>query len=397
MTESNATIEGRTTADGAHKKVVLVVDDAPSNIQVVQSILKDEYRIRIATSGERALELMKVAPLPDLILLDVMMPGLDGYQVCERLKAAPETRDVPVIFLTGLTDVDDETKGLEAGAVDYIRKPFSTAIVKARVRTQLLLREAREQLNLQLLAINKELELARQIQLSILPSCSPATANLEIASRYFPMTAVAGDYYDFLVVDEQHVGILVADVSGHGAPSALITSMLRIALAEQLPHASDPALVLSGLNQALCGKFDRHFVTAAYVFVDTEKELLSYGGAGHPPLVLRNSSDGRARAIEENGLLLAQFPEETYTAVQMPFKPGDRAVVYTDGVPECASTGREGFGTERLLDLVMKTHDVQAEVFVDAVIDELCQWSNEPRGQNQKDDITVLAIDFKTR
>src|SRR5271163_2361938 len=133
--------------DAGQKKTLLVVDDAPANIQVVQSILKDEYKIRVATSGEKALELVKTQPHPDLILLDVVMPGLDGYQVCEQLKAAPETRDIPIIFLTGRTEIDDETKGLELGALDYIRKPFSPAIVKARVRTQLLLRDSLEQVN----------------------------------------------------------------------------------------------------------------------------------------------------------------------------------------------------------------------------------------------------------
>ena len=191
MTENHPT-------DAGQKKTLLVVDDAPANIQVVQSILKDEYKIRVATSGEKALELVKNQPLPDLILLDVMMPGLDGYQVCAQLKAAPETRDIPVIFLTGLTDVDDETKGLEVGAVDYIRKPFSPAIVKARVRTQLLIRDSREQVNRQVLAVNHELEMARHIQLSILPSRPPAVPGLEIAARYLPMTTIAGDYYDYL-------------------------------------------------------------------------------------------------------------------------------------------------------------------------------------------------------
>ena len=380
--------------DSAPRKTLLVVDDAPANIQVVQSILKDEYRIRVATSGEKALELAQTQPLPDMVLLDVIMPGLDGYQVCERLKAAPETRDIPIIFLTGLTDAGDEAKGFDAGAVDYIRKPFSPAIVKARVRTHLLLRDSREELNRQVLAINHELELASRIQLSILPSNPPTIAGLEIASSYYPMTAVSGDYYDFLVVDEKRLGILVADVSGHGAPSALITSMLRIALSEQLPHAFDPARVLSGMNQALCGKFDRHFVTAAYIFIDTEKELLRYGGAGHPPLALLRTRDPEAQAIEENGLLLAQFPDETYTAVEMAFGPGDRAVLCTDGVSECPNPQRVEFGTGQLLQFLEQGRELKAEGFVDAVMEALSRWSGQPRGQNQHDDITMLTIDF---
>ena len=155
------------------KKIVLLVDDAPSNIQVVNSILKDLYKIRIATNGPKALELVKVAPPPDLILLDVLMPGMDGYEVCMRLKADPETKDIPVIFLTGQTETQDETRGFEVGAVDYIHKPFSPAVVKARVQTHLVLRGIREQLAQQLLAIQKELETARLIQQSILPESVP--------------------------------------------------------------------------------------------------------------------------------------------------------------------------------------------------------------------------------
>jgi phosphoserine phosphatase RsbU/P len=380
--------------DAERNKTLLVVDDAPANIQVVQSILKDEYKIRVATSGEKALELVKTQPLPDLILLDVMMPGLDGYQVCEQLKAAPETRDIPVIFLTGLTDVDDETRGLEIGAVDYIRKPFSPAIVRARVRTQLLIRDSREQVNRQVLAVNQELEMARHIQLSILPSHPPAVPGLSIAARYLPMTTIAGDYYDYLPVDEKHLGILIADVSGHGAPSALITSMLKIVLAEQARHASDPAKVLGGMNIALCGKFARHFVTAAYIFLDLEKGLLRYGGAGHPPLTIWRAAEGNAQAVEENGLLLAQFPEETYTFIDLPFGPGDRIMLNTDGVSECPNSEREEFGVERVLALLNQGRQLDAEPFADAVIDALCEWSQQPPGQNQHDDITFLAIDF---
>src|ERR1043165_4293658 len=124
-----------TTAE--EKKVVLVVDDAPANIHVVNEILHDTYKVRIATNGVRGLELAKSTPGPDLILLDVIMPGMDGYEVCTRLKASPSTRDIPVIFLTGQTETSDETRGFDVGAVDYIHKPFSPAVVAARVHTHL--------------------------------------------------------------------------------------------------------------------------------------------------------------------------------------------------------------------------------------------------------------------
>jgi phosphoserine phosphatase RsbU/P len=134
---------------------------------------KGRLQIRIAASGARALDLAKVEPQPDLILLDVMMPDMAGYEVCGRLKASEETRDIPVIFLTLKMEVADETRGFEVGAVDYIHKPFSLPIVNARVRTHLLLREAHASLARQLIAINNELEMERQIQLAILPRETP--------------------------------------------------------------------------------------------------------------------------------------------------------------------------------------------------------------------------------
>src|SRR6201990_2317470 len=156
------------------KKTVLLVDDAPANIQVVNAILKDTYKIRIATNGAKALELANVTPAPDLILLDVMMPEMDGYEVCTRLKMAADTRDIPVIFLTGQTEIEDETRGFEVSAVDYIHKPFSPAVVQARVNPHLTLRGVRQQLAKQLDSITRELETARKIQLSIMPHQLPA-------------------------------------------------------------------------------------------------------------------------------------------------------------------------------------------------------------------------------
>jgi len=372
-------------------KTLLLVDDAPANIQIANSILKDSYKIRIATNGAKALELASVTPLPDLILLDVMMPEMDGYEVCTRLKMSAKTRDIPVIFLTGQTEIEDETKGFEVGAVDYIHKPLSPAIVKARVQTHLVLRGIRKQLALQLLTIQKELETAREIQLSILPEEIPKIGGVDIAARYIPMTSVAGDFYDFIVVDEKHLGILVADVSGHGMPAALIASMLKIALAAQESHAADPAQLLLGLNQALCGKFQRHYVTAAYLFLDMLKGTLRYAGAGHPPLLLWSRSEG-VRAVEENGLFLGKFPQAAYSFVELPLKAGDWALLYTDGIPETTNPLQIEFGTDRFKHFLETEQSTSADHFADRLLKELSQWSVRDSGEDSDDDVTLVAI-----
>jgi phosphoserine phosphatase RsbU/P len=378
-----------------HKKLLLLVDDDPANIQVIHSILRDNYKIRVATSGAKALELARTEPMPDLILLDVMMPEMDGYQVCGHLKASEETCNIPVIFLTGKTEVADETRGFEVGAVDYIHKPFSPPIVKARVSTQLLLREAREHLARQLLAINNELELAREIQMSILPRETPKIAGLEIAACFVPLSSVAGDFYDFVIVDAKRIGVLIADVTGHGLPAALVASMLKIALPAQAAYAAEPARVLSGVNNALCGAFQRYYVTAAYVFVDMEKHTLSYAGAGHPPLLLWRKPEGRVSELVQNGLMLGFFPDAMYSTGEIPLESGDRIILYTDGIIEATDNSEEEYGMDRLKQFVETDKGSSTDKFAKALLGEVSRWSTNSAGQVQKDDITFLVMDFK--
>jgi phosphoserine phosphatase RsbU/P len=376
------------------QKLILVVDDTPLNISVISGALKDTYKTKVATNGEKALALASAEEKPDLILLDIMMPGMDGYEVCSRLKADPATSEIPVIFLTGQTSAEDETRGFEVGAVDYVHKPFSPAVVKARVRSHILLREARAQLAAQLLALNNELEMARQIQLSILPHSIPQLPGLEIAARFLPMTSVAGDFYDFIHIDERHIGILIADVSGHGLPSALIASMLQVALTGQAAHASEPAKVLAGLNRALCGKFTQNFVTAAYVYADLEKNLMRYAGAGHPPVLHWRNSTGKTTQVLENGLVLGMLEEAGYEALEFPLEPGDRYVLYTDGVLEAANSAQEEFGADRFMRFIESHKHLGADQFSRTFLTELSRWSNQTSEQGQQDDITLLVIDF---
>jgi sigma-B regulation protein RsbU (phosphoserine phosphatase) len=378
----------------AAQKLILIVDDTPLNIGVISGALKDSYKTKVATNGEKALALASADDKPDLILLDIMMPGMNGYEVCSRLKADPSTREIPVIFLTGQTSAEDETRGFEVGAVDYVHKPFSSAVVKARVRSHILLREARSQLAEQLVALNNELEMARQIQLSILPHSIPKLPGLDIAARFLPMTSVAGDFYDFIQIDNKHIGILMADVTGHGLPSALIASMLQVALTSQAAHASEPTKVLVGLNRALCGKFTDNFVTAAYLYLDLGKNLLRYAGAGHPPVLQWRDSTGKTAKVLENGIVLGLFDEAEYQALEFPLEPGDRYVLYTDGIPEAANPAQEMYGLDRFVHFMETNTSLNASQFTDAFLAELADWTGQSADQAQQDDITLLVVDF---
>ena len=248
-----------------------------------------------------------------------------------------------------------------------------------------------------LLAINKELEIARRIQSSTLPRSVPTLTGLEIAARCVPMSAVAGDFYDFLCINEKRLGILVADVTGHGVPAALIASMLKVAFEGQADHAHDPARVLTGLNRSLCGKFDAHFVTAAYLFVDLEKSLLHYSAAAHPPLLLASGVTGNVQEIEENGLMLGMFPEAVYSSAEIRFSPGDRCLLYTDGILEAKNAAREEFGKSRCKQFLETQRDIPAARFANTLLERVAVFSGYNSGRAQEDDITLLVLDFQKK
>jgi len=239
----------------------------------------------------------------------------------------------------------------------------------------------------QLAEIRKELEVARRIQQSILPAEFPTSGKFHVAARYVPMTSVAGDFYDFVLADDTRVGLLIADVSGHGVPAALIASMVKLAASSQRPQANDPAALLSGMNTALHGNTQSQFVTAAYVYLDSHAQEFRYSAAGHPPmLLLRN---GSVSQIEENGLILAAFDFAAYESKCHSLHPKDRLLLYTDGIIEAANASGEFFGQDRLSKILKDTAPATAHEAADGIIEAVRQWST-----SQDDDLTVLVCDY---
>jgi phosphoserine phosphatase RsbU/P len=235
-----------------------------------------------------------------------------------------------------------------------------------------------------LAAVESELETARRIQMSILPRRPPEIPGLRIAATYRPMTEVAGDFYDFIRLDDRRLTTLIADVSGHGVPAALIASMLKVGFAQQAPRAADPAGVLSGLNAALHGVLDGQFVTAACVYIDLAEGAIVYSGAGHPPALLIRRQPHEIVELAENGLFLGPFRNASYGNIRAPFAQGDRLLLYTDGVIEATFTDDEPFGAGRLREFASAHREAAPAAIAEGLV-------NKVGGLRQEDDLTVVV------
>ncbi|MBF0550365.1 MAG: SpoIIE family protein phosphatase [Deltaproteobacteria bacterium] len=397
---------------------ILAVDDTEVNLDLLVETLGDLYEVIVAVNGFDALEIVASAP-PDLILLDIMMPGMDGYEVCRRLKADDRSRDIPVIFITAMGESEDEAKGLELGAIDYLTKPINPPIVQARVKNHLQLKLAQEELARQneILEIKvqertrelartmeekeriqSELRLARQIQQDALPTVfppSPEAENVEIFARMEPAKEVGGDYYDFFLIDQDHIGVVVADVSGKGVPAGLFMMRTRTLLRSASSHNLSAAAAISKTNDSLAkDNPSAHFVTVFYFICNLNTGLITFCNAGHPPPLIVNQGKTLGLAERTPSLVnpaVGAMEEIEYHDSLLQLEPGESLVVFTDGVTEPVNTQEEMFGEERLAAVIEahghdSTQDICQRIF--AELDEF-QTGLEPF-----DDITVLLFKF---
>ena len=242
-----------------------------------------------------------------------------------------------------------------------------------------------------LVSLNTEIQAAREIQQSILPQ-KPSTSNsTDIAVQYVPMEGVAGDFYDFLIVDQDKMGILIADVSGHGIPAAMIASMVKLAAVAQMSHAHDPARVLCGINQALCGMLNDKYVTGAYVFIDPLAKQIKYAGAGHPAMLVLRRDSNEVEEIEENGLILGLFGDAEYSSVDIPIGNYDTLVLYTDGITEAEDKHGEMFGMDRLKSCAKDHIRSSVTDTSNAIIEQVNSWTGGKSVSDPDDDITLIV------
>jgi phosphoserine phosphatase RsbU/P len=248
-----------------------------------------------------------------------------------------------------------------------------------------------------LLSLTDEMRAATRIQEAILPSKFPLLKNVRIAVRYAPMTAVAGDLYDFPPASPDCIAVFVADVVGHGVPAALVAAMVKMAVSRRCGHDSEPAMVIAGLNAILCDEAREQYVTAVYLRLDTVSGVGRYSAAAHPPPLLWRRGKQSLEVLGETGLLLGVRPKEAYADSEFSFEVGDRLLLYTDGLLEAENAAGESFGNAALGTFIKERQELRAEQFVDLLLKEVLAWSRDGTRAGQEDDITIVVIDIYHR
>ncbi len=329
------------------------------------------------------------AETPNNVIAIVLVLAALGLAFRPRSAPSREMRTLRVgmaaIVVTALVD---NLRGL--GVVSWPRsevEPLGAAVLIACLGT-IVVRRAFENAE-RLVALEKELDVARRIQASILPRSMPAIPGLAVSARYEPMTAVAGDFYEFLELGPRRLGVLVADVSGHGVPAALIASMVKVAIAAQKPRGDHPAAVLTGMNETLGAQLGGQYVTAAYLFLDREAGLMRYAAAGHPPLLRWRPDEGEALELVENGLPLGMMDVAEYRQMEQPLRRGDRFLLYTDGLADATSPAGDFFGLERVKAEIAATAGLPVERVADSILQSTRAWTAGVAA----DDLTFVLVD----
>jgi len=393
-------------------KILVVEDERITRRSIQRHLEKWGHEVITAEDGMVAWSILKEQDIP-VVITDWVMPRMDGLVLVRKIRSKNNDHYTYIILLTSKSEKVDIVEGMEAGADDFLSKPFDQNELHVRLRAGIRIIELEqnlEQRNREILAANtrmkNDLDAAATLQQSLLPTSLPKIACLNVAWAYHPCDELAGDILNVIPFDEQHIGVYVADVSGHGVPAALLSVTInKIMDAEKgrttllMNHDAEkdeekiiaPAEVIAKLNdQFQMEKFNHRYFTICYGVLNTATLEFQYVPAGHPPII-KLSKDGALEQLPGRNVAVGWFPGTVYEQHVVQLKIGDRLYLYSDGIPEAMNDDLELFTDNRLLKLLLKTRKESLEQGITKLIHAILKWS--PSGQ-PKDDVSILAIEI---
>jgi len=372
---------------------ILAVDDEPVNLQVLRNQLTSEYySVTLASDGREALAALESDQKFDLVLLDVMMPGMSGYEVCRHLRKTHPENELPVVMLTAKNQTDDLVAGFDSGASDYLTKPFSRQELVARIDTHITLKylhAGRMQAETEARLLSQEMDIAKRIQTALIPE-KPELPGYEIAASTEPADEVGGDYYDVISV-AGHDWIVIGDVSGHGVPAGLVMMMVQTAIHTVLTGNPEmpPSRLLSVINRTIYENMEKMGESKHVTIV-----VLSGGKDGnfsfaglHEDILIRRAATGKVEAVETDGMWIGLEPDisQWLSTDTLKLEPGDCMVLFTDGITEAWDRDGNLFGDERLMRIIEESGDSPASEIHKNIITALESW-------DKPDDVTLVVV-----
>jgi serine phosphatase RsbU (regulator of sigma subunit) len=369
---------------------IVVIDDNENDLQVTKRLLdRRGYDTIPAQSGEEGLRLAYQL-LPDAIIVDYRMPGMNGFEVTRRIKADPQLQTIPVLMLTGSDSAEHVVEGLGAGAEDFVTKGSDIEIVVARLRALLRMKAYQDQLRRMNQQMTRDLQIARRVQEALVPQRAFTSPRIEIRSAYIPSEVLSGDFYDYFTVDD-FMYLFVADVSGHGLPSAILVSLLKSYIHTEAANDRSLADFMARLNDFLFSvSLPTQFATAALFRIDAGRELV-YANAAHPPFLLHERQSGKTIVIEQPSNLLGALPSMQFEECRIKVAPGDTLFVYTDGLTDRVDGNGEFYSIDRVAAVLDRTRDAGVGAVYDAIYADVNDFAAT---EEFKDDIAFVVTRF---
>jgi len=385
------------------KPKILIVDDEPFNVDYIEQELEDsQYETISATNGQEALNKIK-SDVPDLVLLDIMMPVMDGFEVLSRLKADPETRDIPVIVISASNDLNSVVRGIKLGAEDYLPKPFEPTLLTARIASSLEKKQLRDLQKLYVKSLEREFEIGREIQRGFLPTVLPEVDGWDLASYFKAAREVAGDYYDAFLLSDGTLACVVGDVCGKGVGAALYMTLFRSLI--RATSKTDYFLITGGARGLTISQRLQHVIsyTNKYVFethghtsmfstvfmcmVDLKEDRLTYINCGNEPAIILGAQ-GEVSLLWPTGPIVGVLPEAEFIVKEVAMRENDVLLAYSDGLTDALDASEKSFGRERLVE-AFKSEQTHCDGLLKNIIQKLDQFVGNAA---QFDDITALAL-----